>query len=218
MLQLVLGSATFSTNSLPLFLCQNVCRSNPQLARQHATSDGICWRASTHNSRHSPVRSDYCTVASSTSGRLRLLSATPAVSYLALCFVYMLTYRTQCLPQVNGSILFFLSVSALPKQTATDGVIIDQYSDDTNGRITFKLLFKDNHSDQRSTLVTGLVALIDGFLINTSSSTFPSVVRNIRKDVATEATVLIRGIPLDVLEVSEKHIHECSFQLVELLA
>jgi hypothetical protein len=33
-------------------------------------------------------------------------------------------------------------------------------------------------------------------------------VRNIRKDVATEATLLIRGIPLDVVEVSEKHIHE----------
>jgi len=43
-------------------------------------------------------------------------------------------------------------------------------------------------------------------------------VRNIRKDIATEATVLIRGIPLDVVEVSEKHIHECSFHLVELLA
>ena len=34
-------------------------------------------------------------------------------------------------------------------------------------------------------------------------------VRNIRKDVATEASVMIRGIPLDVVEVSEKHIHEC---------
>jgi hypothetical protein len=32
-------------------------------------------------------------------------------------------------------------------------------------------------------------------------------VRNIRKDVETEATLLIRGIPLDVVEVSEKHIH-----------
>jgi|688.fasta_scaffold355261_1 hypothetical protein len=34
-------------------------------------------------------------------------------------------------------------------------------------------------------------------------------VGNIRKDVATEASVLIRGIPLDVVEVSEKYIHEC---------
>jgi zinc transporter ZupT len=33
----------------------------------------------------------------------------------------------------NGAILFILLVSALPEQTATDGVIIDQYSDDTNG-------------------------------------------------------------------------------------
>ena len=75
-----------------------------------------------------------------------------------LWFSSYLSGRTQCVrvgdclsssvpvpvgvPQgsVNGSILFILLVSALPEQTATDGVTIDQYSDDTNGRITFKLL------------------------------------------------------------------------------
>jgi hypothetical protein len=34
-----------------------------QLARQHATSNGTCWRASTlqlSHRRHSPVRSDFC--------------------------------------------------------------------------------------------------------------------------------------------------------------
>ena len=75
-----------------------------------------------------------------------------------LWFSSYLSGRTQCVrvgdclsssvpvpvgvPQgsVNGSILFILLVSALPEQTATDGVTIDQYSEDTNGRITFKLL------------------------------------------------------------------------------
>jgi hypothetical protein len=87
-----------------------------------------------------------------------------------LWFSSYLSGRTQCVrvgdclsssvsdavgvPQgsVNGFILFIILVSALPEQTATDGVTIDQYSDDTNGRITFKLLSKDDHSDQRAAI------------------------------------------------------------------
>jgi hypothetical protein len=49
---------------------------------------------------------------------------------------------------------FILLVSDLPEQTTTDGVIIDQYSDDTNGRITFKLLSKDDYSDQRAAIAS----------------------------------------------------------------
>ncbi len=89
-----------------------------------------------------------------------------------LWFASYLSGRTQCVrvgdcqsssvpvpvgvPQgsVNGSILFILLVSDLPEQTTTDGVIIDQYSDDTNGRITFKLLSKDDHSDQRAAIAS----------------------------------------------------------------
>jgi hypothetical protein len=52
---------------------------------------------------------------------------------------------------VNGSILFIILVSALLEQTATESVIIDQYFDDTNSRITFKLLSKGNPSDQQAT-------------------------------------------------------------------
>ncbi|XP_046650648.1 uncharacterized protein LOC124341758 [Daphnia pulicaria] len=87
-----------------------------------------------------------------------------------LWFASYLSGRTQCVrvgdcfsssvpvpygvPQgsVNGAILFILLVSALPEQTETDGVIIDQYSDDTNGRITFQLHSKTNHSDQQAAI------------------------------------------------------------------
>ncbi len=87
-----------------------------------------------------------------------------------LWFASYLSGRTQCVrvggcfsssvpvpygvPQgsVNGEILFILLVSALPDQTATDGVIIDQYSDGTNDQIIFQLHSKTNHSDQRAAI------------------------------------------------------------------
>jgi hypothetical protein len=79
---------------------------------------------------------------------------------------------------VNGSILFILLVSALPEQTTNDDVIIDQYlmtqMAGSPSNCSLKMTTMINGLPSQA-LVSGLVALMDGFSINTSSSTFPRV-------------------------------------------